>query len=417
MKIIGLQITNLRLIKAIDLAFSESGLIQIRGKNKQGKSTILNAFEMLFKGKKSIPKDVVTHGEKRARIIGQVGEYTIQRDIEGDDSKIKVVGLDGKPVTSSPQEFLDSFVNELTFNPRPFIDKSGAEKLKFLMDVLKIDFSEIDETISFKEKERLHIGRTIKELGTPKFLPKVEAVEKDTIYLELRAAQEENLQRNQIERQIEHNTEKILRLEQNLEDLEEQLDLIKEKIIDTKEHCGATKVHNHELSMKLSEMGELKPIEAIEQKLKEADETNKAALEYEKDKELHWKIEALKHDYDNFTLDINHWREEKKKILKSTKMPVDGLEIREDGVYFDGIHADNWSDSENISISFNLCVAMNPELKAVFIDKGESYDESQLKVLDEWAKANDIQAFITIVDSGPVGGVEDSIYIVDGQNV
>ena len=71
MKILGLQITNLRKIKAFNYEFKESGLIQIRGKNRAGKSSIIKAIEMLLRGKKYQPGDVVTHGEYKAEIIAK----------------------------------------------------------------------------------------------------------------------------------------------------------------------------------------------------------------------------------------------------------------------------------------------------------------------------------------------------------
>lgn len=44
---------------------------------------------------------------------------------------------------------------------------------------------------------------------------------------------------------------------------------------------------------------------------------------------------------------------------------------------------------------------MNPKLRAIAIDKGESYDKESLKSLGKWAKENDLQAFIAIVDEIP----------------
>lgn len=48
-KLIGLQIEGLRLIKAAYLKFKPSGLTQIVGRNATGKSTVIDAIEILKK--------------------------------------------------------------------------------------------------------------------------------------------------------------------------------------------------------------------------------------------------------------------------------------------------------------------------------------------------------------------------------
>jgi len=98
-------------------------------------------------------------------------------------------------------------------------------------------------------------------------------------------------------------------------------------------------------------------------------------------------------------------------------IPVPGLEIKEDGIFHENIHCENWSDEQSVTISSQLCLAMNPKLQAVFIDQGETYDSKSLKALEKWAVDNNIQAFITIVDDIPDELADDVFYIVEGQLV
>jgi hypothetical protein len=50
----------------------------------------------------------------------------------------------------------------------------------------------------------------------------------------------------------------------------------------------------------------------------------------------------------------------------------------------------------------------------VFIDRGESFDRDGLNMLDSWAKENNIQAIITIVDDIPEELETGTFYIEDG---
>lgn len=411
MKVIGLQIENLRKINAVDMQFTDKGLIQIRGKNEQGKSTILDSIEILLRGKKFTPKDVITHGEKKARIISQIGDYKIERHIDQKgDHKIKVSGADGKQVTTSPQSFLDTLINELTFDPRPFVDKTSDQKLKFMMDLLAIDFSSIDADLKEKETERTLVGREVKTFGELPILAKVESVDVSELMLEKEKADKTN-------NDIERGNEAVTRIDGETKAIESDIQKLKDQLA----------LKEMELIKKTNEMDVVKdalaglghPIDTseINQKINNASEINRQALAYEANQKKKSEKADKESQYEELNESIKSLRSKKEEMLKAAPMPVEGLEIREDGVYYDGIHCDNWSDSQSIKISFQLCLAMQPELKAVFIDRGESYDKDQLAMLDKWANENDIQAFITIVDSGNVGDVYQAIYIEDGSIV
>ena len=142
LKIIGLQIDGIKKLKAIEMKPNQTGLVQIRGKNKQGKTSILDALEILIRGNKYITHDMIQHGKGKAEIIGQIGEFTVKRVITENSNRLEIT-KDGFQMANKPQAFLDALVNELTFNPRPFLDKSPEEKLRFMMDLLNIDFSDI----------------------------------------------------------------------------------------------------------------------------------------------------------------------------------------------------------------------------------------------------------------------------------
>ena len=114
---------------------------------------------------------------------------------------------------------------------------------------------------------------------------------------------------------------------------------------------------------------------------------------------------------------IDKLREEKKKILSAVKMPVEGLEIREEGLYHNDIFSENWSEAEGLRISSELCLSMGPKLPAIFIDDGETYDADGLKSLEQWALKNDLQAFISIVDSTEGTSESDTFYIEEGELV
>ncbi len=80
-KIIGLKIDGIRKLSAVEMEFAEKGLIEIRGKNQQGKTSVIDSLEILLKGGRHIETDMISHDKKRAEIIGVIGDYEIRRVI------------------------------------------------------------------------------------------------------------------------------------------------------------------------------------------------------------------------------------------------------------------------------------------------------------------------------------------------
>jgi DNA repair exonuclease SbcCD ATPase subunit len=444
MKVIGLSISGIRKLKAVEMKFEEKGgLIQIKGKNRQGKTSVLDALEILLRGTSYLEKDMITHGEDRAEIIAEIGEYRVKRVITGKSNRIEITNKDGLKVASKPQAFLDKLVNSLTFDPRPFLNKTPDQKLKFMMDLFNIDFSKEDEEIRDKESERLFIGRTIK-----KEIPVVaKEQEIDTKALVARES-EINRHNNELHKNYESTKtetvkavykfnaeqEKIhddkITKKDDLEKMEADRNRLIEELarLDSEmENCVETlkSMPDAEPEKKLEEEIEKikKPdyieteLEEIAVKLKDAEETNRKAKVYQEYLKVIKDEETKKANYDKLTEQIKTIRESKKKKLTEIKIPVEGLEIREDGIYHNNIFSENWSESEGLKLSSQLCVSMDPKLRAVFIDKAESYDNKSLKDLEEWAVNNDIQAFLTIVSDDQPDDEEGVIYIEEGEVV
>ena len=411
MKILGLQITNLRKIKAFNYEFKESGLIQIRGKNRAGKSSIIKAIEMLLRGKKYQPGDVVTHGEDKAEIIANLGEYTIRKTVSKTGNEtLKITNKDGLQVATKPQDFLSTLVNELSFDPKYFLDKDANKKLRYLMDFLNLDFADIDAEIKKLTEERLYIGRRVKEFGD---LEKPEEVKEEDLTA-LTAERDDLLKFNQ---ELQDNKDKIDALDIRISERAGELTELEEKVKAKKDQLKKLR-ESRAKGQEIVSGKEPKPLDDIDERIAKVSETNKKAALFTKWEENDKSKKEKEKEYSDLTVKINEQKKKKEDKLKAVEMPVDGLEITEEGLFYKGTFCDNWSDSEAMDISFKLAIARNPKLRAVLIDRGEAYDSDGLEMLEKWANENDIQAFITIVDSAEgEDKIDDAIYIHDGELV
>lgn len=436
LKIIGLKVDGLRKLTAIEMEFAEKGLIQIRGKNGQGKTSILDSFEILLKGAKHIEDDMITHDRKKAEIIGIIGDYEIKRVITAKSNRIEVKHKD-EGAMARPQEFLDTLINELTFNPRPFLNKTPEQKLRFMMDFLDIDFTAVDGKIKNAEEERLVVGRLIKRYGDLKPVPKTERVSISSLIQQKNDRLEENRRLkkeydeerdrklkdirdfNEAQKKYKNNIDitqkRLADLDKEKKRLEKELEEVLVEHKQTSDLLVTSPQPEPEKSEEIKlEMPDLPDTFDIDEQIQQAEETNLQAAEYETycGKKKEKTEEEAK--YQAYTDKLETFRNAKKMILRNAKIPIEGLEIREDGVYYNGIQSENWAESDALKISSKLCLAMKPKLQALFLDEGECFDSDSIEELKNWAEDNDLQFFLTIVDSSENKSADNIFYIVDG---
>ncbi|MFZ4617912.1 MAG: AAA family ATPase [Rectinemataceae bacterium] len=146
MKLIGLSIEGLRKIKAAELDFDGKNLVQVRGANGAGKSTVLDAIHFLLKGTRDIPAGVVSHGAGESVIVGTIDDYIVRRTIKTDGKSALSVEREGGKV-ARPQEFLDTISGQF-LDPEWFAKLPGPEKRAVLMRYVGIDFTAIDGRIA-----------------------------------------------------------------------------------------------------------------------------------------------------------------------------------------------------------------------------------------------------------------------------
>jgi recombinational DNA repair ATPase RecF len=451
LKIIGLKVDGIRKLTAIEMELKESGITAIKGENQQGKTSIIDTIRWLILGNKAINKSAINREKEKANAEIILGKYSIKRVLSNKTSKLEVRNIETNTVEKGEvQNFLDTLINELTFNPRPFLDMTSAQQLKFCLDLFGIDFTEIDKQLLTLEQDRLITGREIKRFGEIEPVNKVDSIDIDLLFSSKKEIENKNnLLRKQyeIEKEAEikeivaFNNEQKLKTNKFIESqnllsthknlIEKQIDKIdalKEQLAQAGAELNRLNAYCKQIQHEINNLPdpedekEIKTsikqpayvsTEDIDNQISNALLTNKEADLYTTYLKRKKEKSKLEDEYDSFDLKVKQLRDKKLEILRNVNTGVQGLEIKEEGIYYNNVFSADWSDAEGLRISSELCIAQMPQLRAIFLDRGESLDKKSLQSLEEWAIKNDIQVIITMVANEIDKNSNDSVFYIE----
>ncbi len=413
MKLIALSIEDLRKIRAAKLDFDGQNLVQVRGRNGAGKSTVIDAIKFLLKGTRDIPANVVTTGQSEAVIIGTIDDYIVKRIIKPDGKSVLAIEREGGKI-ARPQEFLDAISGQF-FDPEQFMSLSPAEKREAIMRYSGIDFTEIDKKIAEAEQERLFVGRELRALGKPSPVQPCMAVNVSELLERRKYIENYNTLQIEAKHKLDEYCTNIARKIANdfVNAAREGVQGLKDALVRASDT----------LDQALNEPAippaplPLKGYDEIDKEIAEAEETNRRAEQYTLYLAAMKKIEAKEAEYNAAQTKLDSLRKEKSDMLLNAKIPVKGLTLTENGLEHNGISCDNWSTSESLKIGLMLATAYAGELKTIYIKRGESFDAESLATIKNFAEKRNIQVIMEVVDGGYNKDEAGIVWIEEGEIV
>lgn len=458
MKIIGLSGSGFRKLSAFEMKFSDKGLVPIVGDNEQGKTSVLDFICWMILGNKTLNPDVINWKNEKMEGELLLDKYKIERVYSRKSSKLKVVNREtGAQEKGEIQNFLNTFINELTINPKPFLDENNLGKFKFLMKMLGIDFTEIEKRLTILEDRRLETGRKVKTYGdldsdVPEQVEKVDLREllqskeiiesknlgfrkmyEDTRRKELQDIEAYNKEQRKKADQLSESKRVLELLEKDKKETLDEITRLENELKQAKlllKNQNASITDQIKFIEKLPQPEEEKELETItpepdyeettkiDEQIRTAYAINEKAEIYGKWLEKKSDKKALEEEYDMYDSEIKEKREEKLRILREADTGVKGLEIREDGVYYKNIHSDNWSDSQGLRIASELALSRidrEKQIEAIFMDRFESYGKKARKEYEDWCNEQGILALVTIVRDEKPTDLKDYFWIEAGE--
>ena len=411
MKIIALQAENIKKLVAVEIR-PDGNLVQITGRNGQGKTSILDSIWWALAGSKNIQTSPIRKGQEQAKIRLDLGEIIVTRTFKaqedgGATSQITVENEKGAKFPS-PQKMLDDLLGELTFDPLQFSRATAKEQFDTLKKFVPgVDFDKIEAKNKADFDSRTAVNRQAKEsraiadsidlsLDGP-----TERIDQSALVAELNEAGRKNADlekrkaaRKQAKETVKSNQERIDSMQKELDALKKESEALQRKL-DNAEDLSAP-IDTDALAEKIA---------GVDSANKEIDERNRKAEALRKSKYLEAQSQAL-------TDSIAKREKDKAEKIEAAKLPVKGLGFGEGIITLNKIPFDQASDAEQLRASIAVAMALNPKLKVIRVRDGSLLDQDSLKLLENLADAKDFQVWIEKVDSsGKIGFIMEDGHV------
>lgn len=405
-KISRFEADNFKRLRHVEL--TPDGTMQvIGGRNAQGKTSVLDAWVMALQyatGKKVNFKPV-RDGEERATVKlelseGEVVKFNLTHSFTPDGKHdVKLESPDGARF-SSPQKMLDEIVGRLSFDPLAFANAPDKEQLTTLLSVVELGDFNVDANAGKRQtayEARTEVNRRVKDLEgqikdlqvPPADLPEQE-ISSGEVLAQLQAAQEQNTNRETVERQL-------LNINAEVEDLRERL--MRAIAVQTERQAEYDALPPYvDVSQFQTQLANLEQTNA---RIREGiDRANKVR-----------NLDAVKAESAALTAQIETLDKEKADALTAAKLPLDGLGFTDEGVTYQGQPFSQASGAEQLRVSLAIAMALNPTLRVIRVADASLLDADNLKLVEAMAAENDFQIWLEVV--GDAGGI--GVVIEDGQ--
>lgn len=424
MHIVRLNAENIKRLSAVEIT-PNGNLVEITGKNGQGKTSVLDAIYWALAGTKPIQGKPVREGADNGSVTLDLGEYVVTRKFRvRDDGEyttlLTVANKDGAKY-SDPQKLLNALVGDLTFDPLDFSRMKPLDQVVALRTLVPdYDFAEADRLNKRDFDARTDVNRDIRDLqarveaitvpgGTPD-----ERVDLAALMEELQKHLDANDAARRHGEKVKSHIAAIDFLEEEIRRGRSDITRLQAEIADIEKNIAARELSIEEQRDLIDGLGSA-PAEIdtadVRRRIAESETINRNVELKKQRRTLNTELRAKTEESANLTGAIAARKAAANKAVREADLPVDGLELTEGGVLLNGVPFDQASDAEQLRVSIAVAGAMNPRLRVIRVRDGSLLDDDSMAALASYAEANGLQVWVETVQSGR----EAAIIIEDGH--
>lgn len=445
MRIIRLEASNVKRLKVVDIT-PTTDVVEITGRNANGKSSLLDAIWWALAGKDAIQDQPIRRGEDKAHVKLTLGDIVVERKLtrtpEGEyTTRLTVRAADG---ASYGQAKLDDLVGALAFDPLKFMrmDKRAQFDELCRISKLEIDIDEIERLNAADFSSRRDLNRDAKALHARAGGITIAAdlppapIDERALLDDLTAATEhnatiENRRTNRALAQLyaDDKDADVARLMQaaaherkngddRIADLKHQIAIMEQefaaRVDRLEQQAAASREDAAATRRQLAEAAPLPdPIDlaAVREKLSGARTVNAAVAKRIERDGITQEAERIEKEAHGLTERIQFRDAQKSDAIAAANLHVPGLGFGAGIVTYNGLPLSQASDAEQLRVSCAIAMANNPELRVIRVRDGSLLDDDGMKILAEMAREKDFQVWVErLTASGDV-----SIVMEEGE--
>lgn len=398
-QIVRCKVENILGAKDVEFAPNGNG-VTIGGANGQGKSSAIWALVMALGGKGQIPQEPVHKGEEKGSVTIELDKFTVTMEVKANRSSTLTVQSSDGAQYRSPQTMLNALFGGLSFDPGEFMKLDQAKRFKTLIELLKIDPSELEEKERTLREQRRDVGRDVKILegkisgrSFHKDAPE-EELSVSALVQELEEAQAHNRKRFAQEQEVSAQKQEIRNIAEENTRFSQQIAELQQSIKDNEKRREELELESHKLFDSLQPEIDCDPLHA---KIAGAEETNQKVRENAETERIKSELDAKRKEYEGFTSQIEGLEKEKQQLLSGAELPIEGLSLASGAILYNGVPLEQASESEQWEVSTAMGFALNPS-GIVFMRNCGGLDRRSRDRVRERAAALGVQLFLEVVD-------------------
>lgn len=435
MKVISLAAENIKRIVSVEVVPDES-VVQITGKNDQGKSSVLDSIFYALGGGKGLPKEPVRRGADHGSVKLDLGEFIVTRRFgTNGTTDVRVESAKGAR-HATPQRLLDDLLGSIAFDPLEFSRMKPKEQFDMLRQVsaIEVDFDALKglnlrdfENRTDVNKRAATARAKLDGMTLRADIPDA-PVDVDALLSRMTDAAELNatIERRRVGRETAKADLEAKRAtlagfaDEEARQLAELKARYDRDVAECKSAFAADAAKLQDQINNLQErfdnaepLPEPVDVAGLRQQVDAGRALNIEVARKRDADMLRENAEQLEDEAKALTLAIKARDQEIADAIKAAKLPVPDIGFGDKIVTYKGLPFDQASSAVKLRVSVAIAMAMNPKLRIMLIREGGLLDDEGMQILREMTAAADYQAWVeTVHASGPV-----AVEMVDGRGV
>lgn len=421
LRIVSFQASNFKKLTAV-LITPTGDVITLAGENGAGKSSVLDGIESTIAGNRCLPEKPIRDGATKGFTETVLSNgLKLTKTYTASGAVLKVEDASGNPCRG-PQALLDKLYGAYAFDPVAFSRLKPAEQRETLQALVGLDFTEWDKDRKKYFDERTVVNRDLDRLTTllTTMVPTHEGVADEetsvaSLLGNLARAEQYNKNVDAAISKAQLAGDGVLKMELEVAHAKSQIEAWKKVLGDSEIRLDQAR---HIAELAKTELGAMEKadLQGIRDKLVTLEMENLKVRQNIQRKKYKQELADVGTKSKNLTTMIDGIDERKVEALRKAKFPLPGLTFDESGVFYNRIPFSQASDGEKLRISVAMGMALNPELKVIFVRNGQFLDTKGLALVAEMAEANKYQIWLEdnrstdpaaiIIEDGHVKGKE-----------